>query len=162
MIARTATGIDAETVIPTLRKRYSDDAPKTIPSIDPSTTAENVNSGNWALSGNIGMKSIRARFCPDRGAGWTTDCAGADMYSMLHRCEKFFASFRFVWPASRPLDRGESIDDVAQYVDGPPARVDIENQLAWEEAQRLERLVIISLEPPVDHLVAHVIKPVFP
>ena len=51
MIASTATGIDAETVIPTLRNRYSDEAPKMMPSIEPNATADQVSSGSSALSG---------------------------------------------------------------------------------------------------------------
>src|SRR3954466_14896280 len=54
VIASTATGIDAETVIPTLRNRYSDDAPKTIPSTVPSSTAETVSSGISCSSGTYG------------------------------------------------------------------------------------------------------------
>ncbi len=45
VMARTAIGIDADTVMPTLRNRYSDEAPKTIPSTTPSSTAESVSSG---------------------------------------------------------------------------------------------------------------------
>ncbi len=44
VIESTATGIDAETVIPTFSTRYSDDAPKMIPSTAPTTTAGQVNS----------------------------------------------------------------------------------------------------------------------
>ncbi len=39
VIDKTATGIDAETVSPTRSTRYSDDAPKTIPSSAPASTA---------------------------------------------------------------------------------------------------------------------------
>src|SRR5579883_2306323 len=51
VIASTATGIDAETVMLTFRKRYSDDAPKMMPRIAPSVTADHVSSGKTALSG---------------------------------------------------------------------------------------------------------------
>ncbi len=51
VMASTATGIDAETVRPTLSVRYSDDAPKTIPKSEPTTTAPQVNSGMRAESG---------------------------------------------------------------------------------------------------------------
>ena len=45
VIDSTATGIDADTVMPTLSTRYSDDAPKTMPSTAPTSTAGQVNSG---------------------------------------------------------------------------------------------------------------------
>ncbi len=51
VIDRTATGIDAETVIPTRSTRYSDDAPKMIPRIAPSKSAGQVNSGMDAADG---------------------------------------------------------------------------------------------------------------
>ena len=51
MIASTATGIDAETVMPTLRNRYNDEAPNTIPSSEPTSTGAQVSSGRSALSG---------------------------------------------------------------------------------------------------------------
>ncbi len=51
VIARTATGIDAETVIPTLSSRYNDEAPNRIPRSEPITTAGQVNSGRSALGG---------------------------------------------------------------------------------------------------------------
>ena len=40
----TATGIDALTVKPTFKVRYSDDAPKTMPRNVPTNTARHVNS----------------------------------------------------------------------------------------------------------------------
>ncbi len=45
VIDNTATGIEAETVIPTRSTRYSDEAPKMIPSTAPMITADQVNSG---------------------------------------------------------------------------------------------------------------------
>ncbi len=51
VIESTATGIDADTVIPTRRTRYSDDAPKTIPRIAPSATAVQVSSGGLLAAG---------------------------------------------------------------------------------------------------------------
>ena len=51
VIDSTATGIDADTVMPTLSTRYSDEAPKTMPSTAPTITAGQVNSGNWTSSG---------------------------------------------------------------------------------------------------------------
>ena len=62
VIASTATGIDAETVIPTFKNRYNDDAPKMIPSREPRATAENVSSGNWAWREcTAGMSSCPVR-----------------------------------------------------------------------------------------------------
>ena len=72
VMARTATGIDAETVSPTLRTRYTDDAPKTMPSSAPMMTGAAVNSagdsdagtnGLWAGSGAVAMG------CPGAGTG---------------------------------------------------------------------------------------------
>ena len=51
VIDSTATGIEAETVMPTLSTRYSDEAPKMIPSTAPTSTADQVNSGRRASSG---------------------------------------------------------------------------------------------------------------
>jgi hypothetical protein len=47
----TAMGTDADTVMPTLSKRYSDEAPKTMPSKAPRRTDGQVNSGGDSLSG---------------------------------------------------------------------------------------------------------------
>ncbi len=54
VIESTATGIDAETVMPTFSTRYSEEAPKMIPSTAPTTTAGKVNSGMHAI-GHIGL-----------------------------------------------------------------------------------------------------------
>ncbi len=54
VIDNTATGIDADTVIPTLSTRYRDEAPKMMPSTAPSSTADQVNSGRLASSGTNG------------------------------------------------------------------------------------------------------------
>src|SRR3954469_8084877 len=54
---RTAMGTDAETVSPTLRTRYRDDAPNTIPRIPPRRTGTGVNSGIRASSGTYGLCS---------------------------------------------------------------------------------------------------------
>ena len=51
VIESTATGIEAETVMPTFSTRYSDEAPKTMPSTAPTSTADQVNSGIVASSG---------------------------------------------------------------------------------------------------------------
>jgi hypothetical protein len=53
----TATGIDALTVIPTLRARYTEEAAKTIPRIAPIATARNVNSLGVSEAGINGLKS---------------------------------------------------------------------------------------------------------
>jgi hypothetical protein len=44
-IANTAIGIEALTVIPTLRPRYTEEAPNIIPKMPPSIIAFKVNSG---------------------------------------------------------------------------------------------------------------------
>ena len=54
VIDSTATGIEAETVMPTFSTRYNDEAPKTIPNSAPSVTAGQVNSGIETLSGTCG------------------------------------------------------------------------------------------------------------
>ncbi len=54
VIDSTATGIEAETVIPTFSTRYSDEAPKTMPRITPAMTAPQVNSAIWTLSETYG------------------------------------------------------------------------------------------------------------
>ena len=54
MIDSTATGIEADTVMPTFSTRYSDDAPKTMPSTAPTSTAGQVNSGITTSSGTYG------------------------------------------------------------------------------------------------------------
>ena len=59
MIDSTATGIEAETVMPTFSTRYSDDAPKTMPSTAPTMTADQVNSGMDVI-GDVGL--VRGRW----------------------------------------------------------------------------------------------------
>ncbi len=54
VIDSTAMGTDADTVMPTLSSRYSDDAPNRMPSPAPSRTACQVNSGMLAASGTYG------------------------------------------------------------------------------------------------------------
>ena len=44
-------------------------------------------------------------------------------------------------------DRGEAFGDVAEDIDHPPAGVDVEYQIGGVEAERLEGLVIVGLEP---------------
>ena len=63
VIASTATGIDADTVIPTLRNRYSDEAPKTIPSSEPRTTADNGQLGQLGLVRDVRLKRVFAVDC---------------------------------------------------------------------------------------------------
>jgi hypothetical protein len=53
----TAMGIEALTVIPTLRARYTEEAAKTIPRIAPIATARNVNSLGLSEAGIKGLKS---------------------------------------------------------------------------------------------------------
>ena len=52
----TATGIEALTVRPTFKTRYSEDAPKTTPNNAPSTTARTVSSGMDAVGETYGRK----------------------------------------------------------------------------------------------------------
>ena len=47
VIDSTAMGTDADTVMPTLSTRYSDDAPKMTPRKAPTSTADQVNSCPW-------------------------------------------------------------------------------------------------------------------
>jgi len=56
VIEITATGIEALTVNPTFNARYSDEAPKRIPSSVPTITARNVNSRRTAWAGMKGTK----------------------------------------------------------------------------------------------------------
>ena len=83
VIASTATGIEAETVIETLRKRYSDEAPKMMPRTDPSSTAETVNSGRLARSGTYDRKAV----VPGSPGVSATEEAVADMYGITP-CER--------------------------------------------------------------------------
>ena len=57
VMERTATGIEAETVIPTLSTRYIELAPKRIPRAAPTTTGSQVSSaGDW-FAGTKGLCS---------------------------------------------------------------------------------------------------------
>jgi hypothetical protein len=47
----TATGMDALTVRPTLRAKYSEEAPKIIPNNEPTITERAVNSRNRVTAG---------------------------------------------------------------------------------------------------------------
>ncbi len=55
----TAIGIDAETVMPTLRNRYKEDAPNTMPRTEPRSTAERVSSAGTFRGGNVRTKARR-------------------------------------------------------------------------------------------------------
>src|SRR6266481_2649643 len=59
VIEITATGIEALTVSPTLRTRYKDDAPKTIPRRVPTSRGSGVNSGNTTLAGMQDRKEAK-------------------------------------------------------------------------------------------------------
>src|SRR6185436_20530496 len=50
VIDRTAMGIDAETVSPTLSARYTEEAAKTTPRTEPRTTARSVSSAGVLLA----------------------------------------------------------------------------------------------------------------
>src|SRR4051794_30855618 len=54
VIESTAIGTEAETVSPTLRTRYSDDAPNRMPSSAPVRTVGQVNSGGDSVGGTNG------------------------------------------------------------------------------------------------------------
>src|SRR4051794_17384577 len=56
-IASTAIGIDALTVRPARRPRYTVDAPKSSPNSDPMTTALSVNSAGDADAGTYGLNA---------------------------------------------------------------------------------------------------------
>src|SRR5438132_13085451 len=56
-IARTAIGIDALTVRPARRPRYTVDAPKSRPNSDPMTTALSVNSAGDCDAGTYGLNA---------------------------------------------------------------------------------------------------------
>ena len=62
VIAITATGIEAETVSPVLSTRYSDDAPKIIPSNVPTISGNGVSSRSVDASGIYGLKFSRNGF----------------------------------------------------------------------------------------------------
>src|SRR5204862_5632127 len=53
-IDSTAMGTDADTVSPTFRTRYSDDAPKMMPRTPPVSTVGQVNSGGDSVGGTNG------------------------------------------------------------------------------------------------------------
>ena len=50
----TAIGMEAETVRPTLTARYTDEAAKTMPSTEPSTSPRTVSSGRDSAAGTYG------------------------------------------------------------------------------------------------------------
>src|SRR2546423_7742691 len=56
-IARTAIGIDALTVRPARRPRYTVDAPNSRPNNDPMTTALSVNSAGDCEAGTYGLNA---------------------------------------------------------------------------------------------------------
>src|SRR5579883_2276183 len=57
VIESTAIGTDADTVRPTLRTRYSDDAPNRTPRRTPTSTGTGVNSGGDSVGGMNGLCS---------------------------------------------------------------------------------------------------------
>ena len=87
VMASTATGIDADTVMPTLSTRYSDEAAKIRPSDVPRTTADKVNSGICDIVGDVGL--VARRFITRRGrtgfcGGGHYDGSGASGAGRLH------------------------------------------------------------------------------
>ena len=77
VIDSTATGIEAETVIPTFSTRYSDDVPKTIPSSAPTITACHVNSGMRVSSATYGLFPPDVPALESSGLRLTGTCGGA-------------------------------------------------------------------------------------
>ncbi len=74
---RTATGIDADTVMPTFSTRYSDEAPKTRPSREPAMTARQVNSCIRVTSaGTYGLWASPCGVAAAPGTPATTPPAG--------------------------------------------------------------------------------------
>ncbi len=57
VIDKTATGIDADTVRPTLSPRYTDEAAKMMPRIEPMISARTVSSVTFASEAMNGLKS---------------------------------------------------------------------------------------------------------
>ena len=76
VIEMTAIGTEAETVRPTLRARYTEEAPKTRPSREPIARARRVSSGRRASSGTKGLKAGRAAGA-GRSRAWATSPPGA-------------------------------------------------------------------------------------
>ena len=62
VIAITATGIEADTVRPVFSTKYSDDAPKMMPSSVPTMSGTGVNSRNVVTSGMYDLKFSRNGF----------------------------------------------------------------------------------------------------
>ena len=62
VIEITATGIEALTVSPTFKTKYSDDAPNTIPSSVPMISGSSVNSRKRTFAGMYGRKLARNGF----------------------------------------------------------------------------------------------------
>ena len=52
---KTATGIDAETVIPTFKAKYKEEAPKRIPKKTPIKMGPKVSSANFSDEGIKGL-----------------------------------------------------------------------------------------------------------
>src|SRR5262249_32952001 len=78
VIDSTAIGTDADTVMPTLSNRYSEEAPKMMPSKVPTTSGPQVNSGTTTSSGTYGLCSGVPPFVTS-GPATSEPWVGADM-----------------------------------------------------------------------------------
>ena len=70
VIEMTATGIDALTVRPTFSTRYSEEAPKIMPSTAPTTTGSTVSSRIVVAAGMYGSNAGGEYSLGNRCAGW--------------------------------------------------------------------------------------------
>src|SRR5262245_14189269 len=145
VIASTATGIEADTVMPTLRNRYRDEAPKTIPRSEPITTAGQVSSRSSALSGTYGWKAGVPTSPGSRIDSAAAAVVGAVMSLIAPSSrvphEHPSPSSRRIARCRRPghprllatlssRDRGEALGDVAEHVDHPSTGSHLEAQPA--------------------------------
>src|SRR4029453_8379657 len=84
----TATGIEALTVKPTLSTRYSDEAPKAIPSNVPTTKCGHVSSGNCTDAGINGLKLAARGFVGRAPTISGYSCGGFEV-STVAICKSF-------------------------------------------------------------------------
>jgi hypothetical protein len=82
----TATGIEALTVSPTFKTRYSEEAPKMTPSTVPIRTARSVNSGTVLSGGTTGAE---VEFGVKVRSSWPAMVGGIDTPSQRHPATGF-------------------------------------------------------------------------
>ena len=70
MIDSTAMGTDADTVMPTLSTRYSDEAPKMMPSTAPTQHRRPGELVEVGVGGDVGLVAFAALRLPGAAAGW--------------------------------------------------------------------------------------------